>query len=326
MAEFGRECGYIRRMSLSLRFLGTSAARPTVERNVTSIAVVRDGETLLFDCGEGTQRQIMRYGVGFTASEIFFTHYHVDHLVGLIGLTRTMALQGRTELLRLYGPAGAHKALRACIAFGGERLTFPVEIAELDAGAVLDRAGYEIHTVAADHRGARALGYALIEKVRLGRFNPDLARAFGIPEGPSWGRLHRGESVQAPDGRMVDSSMLVGSPRAGRKLVISGDTRPTEALRALATDADVLVHEATFGDDEAARAVETGHSTAREAATLAQQANVRRLVLTHFSARYSRDPGELVTQAHEVFTSTVAARDGLEIEIPHDVEPDIATT
>jgi ribonuclease Z len=307
-------------MSLSLRFLGTSAARPTVERNVTSVALVREGETLLFDCGEGTQRQIMRYGVGFTIGEIFFTHYHTDHLVGLIGLTRTMALQGRTELLRLYGPPGAHKALRACIAFGGERLTFPVEIAELEAGAALDREEYTIHAIAADHRGAIALGYALVEKTRLGRFNPELARSMGIPEGPLWGRLHRGETIELPDGRRVDASMLVGAPRAGRRVVISGDTRPTTALQTIAAQADLLVHEATFGDDEAARAVETGHSTAREAAQLARDAGVRRLLLTHFSARYSRDPGDLVTQAQSVFSATVAARDGLEIEVPYDTE------
>ena len=307
-------------MSLSLRFLGTSAARPTVERNVSSIALVREGETLLFDCGEGTQRQMMRYGVGFTTSDIFFTHFHTDHVLGVIGLTRTMALQGRTELLRLYGPPGAHKALRACIAFGGERLTFPVEIAELEANSSLERKEYSIHTLPAEHRGASALGYALIEKRRLGRFNPDLAREIGIPEGPLWGQLHRGENVTLPDGRDISAATLVGAPRAGRKIVISGDTRPTAELRDMAMHADVIVHESPFGDDETARAVETGHSTAREAATIARDAQARRLLLTHFSARYSRDPGELVTQAQGVFSATVAARDGLEIEVPHESE------
>ena len=311
---------YIRRMSLSIRFLGTSAARPTVERNVTALALAREGETLLFDCGEGTQRQMMRYGVGFTTADIFFTHFHTDHLLGLIGLTRTMALQGRTETLRLYGPAGALKALRACIAFGGERLTFPVEIAELDGSSVLERKDYAIHAIEADHHGAPALGYALVEKIRLGRFNAEMARAIGIPEGPLWGRLHRGESVTLPDGRHIEAASLVGQPRTGRRIVISGDTRPTDTLRSMAAHADILVHEATFGDDEAERAVETGHSTAREAATVARDADVRRLILTHFSARYSRDPGELVTQAQSVFAPTVAARDGLEIEIPFDAE------
>lgn len=307
-------------MSLSLRFLGTSAARPTVERNVSALALAREGETLLFDCGEGTQRQMMRYGVGFTTADIFFTHFHTDHLLGLIGLTRTMALQGRTETLRLYGPPGALKALRACIAFGGERLTFPVEIAELDGTSVLDRDEYTIHAIEADHHGTPALGYALIEKTRLGRFNPEMARAIGIPEGPLWGKLHRGETVTLPDGRQIEAASLVGQPRSGRRIVISGDTRPTDALRTIAANADLLVHEATFGDDEAERAVETGHSTAREAATLARDADVRRLLLTHFSARYSRDPGDLVVQAQSIFSATVAARDGLEIEIPFEAE------
>ena len=152
-----------------------------------------------------------------------------------------MALQGRTELLRLYGPAGAQKALRACIAFGGERLTFPVEIAELDGTSVLERNDYSSHAIEADHHGAAALGYALVEKTRLGRFNPEMARAIGIPEGPMWGRLHRGESVTLPDGRVVEAASLVGQSRAGRRIVISGDTRPTDALRAIAAQADIFV-------------------------------------------------------------------------------------
>jgi ribonuclease Z len=307
-------------MDLSLFFVGTGGSVPSPRRGLPSLLVRRGGDRLLFDCGEGTQRQMMRYGVGFTTAEIFFTHFHTDHLLGLVGLTRTMALQGRTELLRLYGPPGALKALRACIAFGGERLTFPVEIAELDGSSVLDRKDYSIHAIDADHHGTPALGYALIEKIRLGRFNPELAREIGIPEGPMWGQLHRGESVTLPDGRVVDAATLVGQPRQGRRVVISGDTRPTDALRSIAAHADVLVHEATFGDDEAERAVETGHSTAREAATVARDAEARRLILTHFSARYSRDPGELVTQAQTVFASTIAARDGLEIEIPFEAE------
>ena len=229
-------------MSLSLRFLGTSAARPTVERNVSSIALVREGETLLFDCGEGTQRQMMRYGVGFTTSDIFFTHFHTDHVLGVIGLTRTMALQGRTELLRLYGPPGAHKALRACIAFGGERLTFPVEIAELEANSSLERNEYSIHTLPAEHRGASALGYALIEKWRLGRFNPDLAREIGIPEGPLWGQLHRGENVTLPDGRDISATTLVGAPRAGLTLI----------ARRLATSALIAATGSGFLDRAAA--------------------------------------------------------------------------
>jgi ribonuclease Z len=312
-------------MSLSVRFLGTSAARPTVERNVSSLAVTREGETLLFDCGEGTQRQMMRYGVGFSSDDVFFTHFHTDHLLGIIGLTRTLALQGRTELLRLWGPPGAERTLRSCIGFGGDRLTFPVEIAELSHGDVVRRSDYRVEAFAVDHHGAQAIGYAIVEEIRLGRFNPDLARALGIPEGPLWGQLHRGRVVTLEDGRVIDPATLVGTPRPGRKVVLSGDTRPTAALVEAAHGADLLVHEATFGDDEAERAKERGHSTAREAATVARQAGVRRLAITHFSARYSVNPSELVTQAREVFTETVAARDGMEIEVPYLHESGVET-
>jgi ribonuclease Z len=305
-------------MSLSIRLLGTSASRPTVERNVSSVAVVREGETLLFDCGEGTQRQMMRYGVAFSLEDIFFTHFHADHLIGLIGLTRTMALQGRTEPLRLWGPKGASRVLRAAERFGADRLTFDLPISEVEPGARIERKGYAIVPYAADHGGASALGYALIEEERRGRFNPDLARTLGIPEGPLWGRIHRGESVTLDDGRVIEASVLVGERRRGRRIVITGDTRPSERTIEMARDADVLVHEATFGDEDAARAVETGHSTAREAATIAASAGVHRLVLTHFSARYSRDPGDLEREAREMFGNVTIGRDGMEIDVPYE--------
>lgn len=313
-------------MSLSLRLLGTSASRPTVERNVSSVAVVREGETLLFDCGEGTQRQMMRYGVAFSLEDIFFTHFHADHLIGLIGLTRTMALQGRTEPLRLWGPKGATRVLRAAERFGADRLTFDVAITELDPGTPVKRDGYAIAPYATDHGGASALGYAIIEEERRGRFNPELARSLGIPEGPLWGRIHRGEAVTLSDGRTIEASVLVGERRRGRRLVITGDTRPSPQTIEIARDADVLVHEATFGDEEAERAIETGHSTAREAATVAAAAQVRRLVLTHFSARYSRDPGDLEREARSVFSNVTIARDGMEIEIPFEADAPVSSS
>ncbi|HWZ59810.1 MAG TPA: ribonuclease Z [Gemmatimonadaceae bacterium] len=313
-------------MSLTLRFLGTSASRPTVERNVSSIAIVREGETLLIDCGEGTQRQMMRYGVSFALSDILFTHFHTDHVLGLIGLMHTMQLGGRTDRLRLYGPKGLARFQQRAEAFGGERWGFPVELNELEAGASVKRSGYEILPFPVDHRGAQSVGYALIEETRLGRFNPDLARAHGIPEGPLWGRLHRGQSVTLDDGRTIDAAALVGPSRPGRRIAITGDTRPTDATIAAAHGADLLVHESTFGDDEAPRALETGHSTAREAATVAERAGVRRLILTHFSARYARDSADLETQAREVFPATSCARDGLEIDVPFAVEEEAGTS
>src|SRR5688572_30450813 len=179
-------------MSLSVRLLGTSASRPTVERNVSSLAVVREGETLLFDCGEGTQRQMMRYGVSFALGDIFFTHFHADHVIGVLGLMRTMSLQGRTEPLRLWGPRGGNRILRRAEGFGGERLSFAVEINEVAESEPIRRTDYGIVPFAADHGDAPALGYAIVEENRKGRFDPERARELGIPEGPLWGRIHRG--------------------------------------------------------------------------------------------------------------------------------------
>jgi ribonuclease Z len=303
-------------MSLSIRLLGTSASRPTIERNVASLAVHREGETLMFDCGEGTQRQMMRWGVSFALEDIFFTHMHTDHLLGVIGLMRTMALQGRTERLRLWGPRGAARVLKRAEALGFERMSFPVEIAEIEAGQSLARTGYAISAFAVDHRGAASLGFALVEEDRKGRFNPDLAREIGIPEGPLWGEIHRGKAVTLGDGRVIEPSVLVGPKRPGRTVVVTGDTRPCAATIEAARGADLLIHESTFGDEEAERAVETGHSTAREAAQVAREAGVRRLVLTHFSARYSRDAGELEREARSVFSETLIGRDGTEIDVP----------
>jgi len=304
-------------MSLALRLLGTSASRPTVERNVSSVAVVREGETLLFDCGEGTQRQMMRYGVSFSLRDIFFTHFHADHLIGVVGLLRTMALQGRTEPLRLWGPRGATRTIRRAEEFGMDRLSFTLEVKELEPDQCIERGEYDIVPFAADHRGARAVGYALVEHDRKGRFNPDLARELGIPEGPLWGEIHRGRNVTLNDGRVIEPTVLVGPARPGRRIVITGDTRPSPATVAAARGADLLVHEATFGDEEAARAVETGHSTAREAAEVARDAGVGTLLLTHFSARYSRDAGDLGREAREVFANTLVGKDGFEVEVPY---------
>jgi ribonuclease Z len=303
-------------MSLSVRILGTSASRPTVERNVSSLAIHREGETLMFDCGEGTQRQMMRWGVSFALADIFFTHLHADHILGVIGLIRTMALQGREEALTLWGPQGSSRILKRAEGLGFERASFPVEINEVSADAPIKRDGYAIVPFDVDHRASKSLGFALVEETRKGRFDPDRARELGIPEGPLWGQIHRGQPVTLPDGRVIQSSELVGPTRSGRRVVVTGDTRPCAATAEHAREADLLIHEATFGDEEAERAVETGHSTAREAAGVARDANARRLLLTHFSARYSRDAGILEREAREVFRETMVARDGMEIDVP----------
>jgi ribonuclease Z len=311
---------------LTLTFLGTSAARPTIERSVSALVVQRDGETLLFDCGEGTQRQMMRYGVGFTLRDVFFTHLHSDHILGITGLARTLGLQGRSDPLRLWGPRGGAGVLKQALELGVERTPYPVEIREVAPGDRLARAGYDLEVVAADHGGG-AVSYVLREHQRLGRFDPDQARALGVPEGPLWGRLHKGETIEweerREDGstvrRTADPAALVGPARPGRTVAISGDTRPTATLVEAAAGADLLVHEATFTEDERDRAIETRHSTAREAAQVALAAGVRRLVLTHLSARFSTAWQELLDEARAVFQETMVAKDGMAIEIPfHD--------
>ena len=299
---------------LKLLFLGTSAARPTVERSVSALVLEREGETLLFECGEGTQRQMMRYGASFNLSEVFFSHFHADHFLGIIGLVRTLGLQGRTEPMRFYGPKGAKRILGAALNLGVERVPFEVEIEELEPDAALRRDGYELLTFGADHGGG-ALGYVLVEQDRLGKFDPARAKELGVPEGPLWGRLQRAEAVTLEDGRTVEPGLIVGAPRPGRKVVYTGDSRPCKATIEAAIGADVLVHEATFSLEEAERAKETDHSTAHEAAEVARMAKARRLVLTHVSARYSRDPGPLLEEARAVFPETIVAKDGLEIEV-----------
>jgi ribonuclease Z len=286
-----------------------------VDRNVTAHALHREGEVLLFDCGEGTQRQMMRYGVGFSFRELFVTHFHSDHILGLPGLIRTMGLLDRTEPVTVYGPKGAPRILGDLLKVGVERNKFPVEIVEIQAGDRLSRQEYDLDIFPTEHR-AGSIGFALVEHLRLGRFDPELARTLGVPEGPLWGRIHKGERVTLADGKSVGPEELVGPTRPGRKVVITGDTRPTGAVREAARGADLLVHDATFGDDEQPRAIQTGHSTAREAAELAREAGVRRLALTHISARYTREAPELLTEARQAFPDTLVARDGLVVEVP----------
>jgi ribonuclease Z len=301
---------------LSLTFLGTAASIPTVDRNVAGLAVQREGETILFDCGEGNQRQMMRYGVGFTFREIFFTHYHADHMLGVTGLLRTMGLQDRSTPVTLYGPRGAQRILGVAISLGIEKNKFPVEIVEVKPGDRLKREEYDIVVFETQHR-ADTVGYALAEHPRLGRFNPERARQLGIPEGPLWGRLHKGETVMLADGRTVRPAELVGDQRDGRTLIYTGDTRPHLPVIEAAKGADLLVHEATFASDEMERARETGHSTAAEAARVALEAGARRLVLTHISSRYNRDASELLAEARAVFPETMIARDGMTVEVPY---------
>jgi len=284
---------------------------------VSGLAIHREGETLLFECGEGTQRQMMRYGVSFALSEIFFTHFHADHFLGVIGLIRTLGLQGRPEPLLLYGPKGAKKVLTTAMQLGVERVPFPVEITEVKAGDTIGkRDGYDICAFPTEHGGGPSLGYILKEHVRRGRFDVEKAKAAAIPEGPLWGKLAKGEAVELADGRQLTADGFVGPARPGRLVAFTGDTRPCAATVDAAQGADLLIHEATFGDEERDRARDTGHSTAKEAAQVALAAKAKRLVLSHVSARYSISADELVREARDVFPNASVAKDGLEVDVP----------
>jgi ribonuclease Z len=307
---------------IRLTFLGTAASRPTVGRNVSGIAVQREGDVMLFDCGEGTQRQMMRFGTGFALRSIFVTHMHADHFLGITGLLRTMALQGRTDPLPIYGPPDSTPLLTSAVELGIDRVPFAADLHELGPGEGVDCDGYRIEAFAVTHRTS-AVGWALVERPRLGRFDVRRARELGVPEGPLFGRLHRGHPVEV-DGRTVHPDEVVGPPRPGRLVVYTGDTRPCASVVERASGAQVLVHEATFGADEDERARDTFHSTAAEAAAVAREAGVGQLLLTHLSARYSDMPGPLEDEARAVFAATRVAHDGLVVEVPFAEEAEVA--
>jgi ribonuclease Z len=300
-------------VDLDVVFLGTSGSTPTAKRALAATLVRRGGERLLFDCAEGTQRQLLRCDVGLVdLEEIFLTHFHADHYLGLPGMLKTYSLRGRELPLTMYGPRGLRELLTTLRRIFG-RLTYPVETVELEPGARLHRDGYTLETIAVDH-GVPAVGYSLVEDERPGRFDVETATALGVPDGPERGILQRGESVTLAGGQEIAPDQVLGPARAGRKLVLSGDTAPTASVVEAATAADVLVHEATFLADERERARETLHSTAGEAALVAREAGVRMLALTHVSTRYFGH--QVVEEARELFPTTVVPRDFDLVEIP----------
>jgi ribonuclease Z len=300
-------------MDLDLVFLGTSGSAPTAGRGAPALLVRRGGDRLLFDCGEGTQRQLMRSVVGLPDLEqIFVTHFHADHYLGLPGMLKTFSLRQREVPLTIYGPPGLRELFASLKRVFG-RLTYPVEMIEVRAGEALERDGYRI-LVFPVHHGVSAVGYAVVEEPRPGRFDVDAADALGVPNGPERGALQRGESITLDDGRVLTPDAVLGAPRRGRRIVMPGDTAPAEAVQLLSEGADVLVHEATFGEDERERAGETLHSTAVQAAEIARDAKVRLLALTHVSTRYFGP--ELGDEARTVFPETVVPRDFDVIEIP----------
>jgi ribonuclease Z len=300
-------------VDLDIVFLGTSASAPTARRGTSALLVRHGGDRLLFDCGEGTQRQLLRSSVGLVdIEEVFITHFHADHYLGLPGMLKTFALRTRETPLTVYGPTGLRELFDALGRVFG-KLTYPIELVELRPGEALAHEGYEVCAFPVAH-GVPALGYAIVEAERPGRFDDEAADALAVPFGPERGALQRGEPVTLPDGRTVRPEELVGPPRPGRTIVYSGDTAATDAVALLFASADVLVHEATFADEDRARADETMHSTARQAAEAARVAGVSLLALTHVSPRYSGS--ELLREAREVFPATILPRDFDVVEVP----------
>jgi ribonuclease Z len=294
-------------VDLSVFFAGTAGSIPTARRGLPALLVRRGGDRILFDCGEGTQRQLVS-SVGLAdLTEIFLTHFHADHWLGLPGLLKTFDLRGRERPLAVYGPPGLRELVVMALRLAG-RVRFELQLIELAPGETLARDGYSIAGVQVRHRSP-AYGYVLFEDERPGVFDPARAVALGLTPGPDFGRVQRGEDVGG-----VQPEQVMGPPRPGRKLVISGDTMPCETLSIAAHGADLLIHEATFAHEETDRAAETGHSTAAQAATVARDAEVRMLALNHVSTRYP--VRVLREEARAVFERTVLPRDFDEIEIP----------
>ena len=303
-------------MSLRVVFLGTAGSVPTPKRSLPAILIQRKGEQIMFDCGEGVQRQIIKAKAGFHRKmKVFITHMHGDHVLGLPGLLQTMALLDRERKLDVFGPPGIKRFLediRETVQFV---LTFPMEIHEIyEVGVVCEEQEYVIQAVWANHV-IPSLAYALVEKPRPGKFHPEKAKALGIPEGSLWSKLQHGHDVKLPDGRVVKPEDVTGSLRLGRKIVYTGDTRPFKGFVKLATGADLLIHDATLDEKLAERAEEDGHSTPEQAAKNAKKAKVKQLILTHLSARYD-DASILLEQAQKIFKNTQVAEDFMKIEIP----------
>ncbi len=295
-------------MDLSVFFAGTAGSTPSARRGLPALLVRRGGEKLLFDCGEGTQRQLLRSIGLLDLDAVYITHFHTDHWLGLPGMLKSLALRERTQPLAVYGPPGLGELIGSMRAAFG-RLPYKLTIAELRPAEAVRGDGYVIAAIPVLHKGVSSYGYALVEDPRPGHLDPEVAQQLGVAPGPDFGRLQRGEAVAG-----VTPEQVLGPEREGRKIVISGDTAPCEALAIAAHEADLLVHEATFLDAEAERARETNHSTARQAAELARSAEVRLLALTHLSSRYGG--GEIRDEARAIFANTVAPRDFDTIEIP----------
>lgn len=303
-------------MSIQVMFLGTAASVPTSARSLPAVLIQRGNEQLMFDCGEGVQRQMIKAKAGFHKKlKVFISHMHGDHVLGLPGLLQTMALMDRKRTVEIYGPEGIKRFLEGTREVLQFALTFPVEIHEIHAaGTVCKEEEYVVEAAWANHV-IPALAYAFAEKPRVGKFYPDKARALGVPEGELWSKLQHGKQVKLAKGKIVKPEEVLGRLRRGRKIVYSGDTKPFEGFARFAAGADLMIHEATLDDALAEKAMEDGHSTPSQAAKMAAKAKAEKLVLTHISARYA-DACVLWEQAQKIFKDTVVAEDFMRLELP----------
>ncbi len=298
---------------MKLVFLGTSGAQPTTERALSCICLEKNGEILMFDAGEGAQISYIKSGLGWNKKmKIFVTHLHGDHCIGILGLLQTMTLQNRTEAIEIYGPDGIEEFIAANIKVLKFGLSFPVMITAVKEETIVDEKTYIVNACEAEH-SIPAYSYVFQEKDRPGRFHPDKAKEIGVPEGELWHKLQTGHEVKVGN-KTVKPSDVLGEKRPGKKIGVSGDTRPTKKLEEFFKNCDYLVFDSTYIHDLKDKAIETFHTTAKEAAELAKNANVSNLILTHFSARY-KDELELAEEAKKIHGSVIAAKDLLEIKL-----------
>jgi ribonuclease Z len=298
-------------MDLSAIFLGTGGSVPSARRSTASVMLIRGGKRLMFDCGEGTQRQLQRSLGLAQVDEIYLTHFHADHILGLPGLLKTYDLTAREDPLRIYGPRGLRDLFKMLGRLIG-RTDYSVDLVEIEPGEAVRHDGAEVRAFAVEH-SVRANGYVLVEEERPGRFDPEAARRLGVAEGPAFASLQRGEEVAGAAGPVRPEDVM-GEPRPGRAIALTGDTAPCHSTVAAAADADLLIHDASFSEEEVQRAADTGHSTVGQAAAVAREAHVKMLALVHISSRYH--VGTVLDEAREVFEPSFAPRDFDLIEIP----------
>lgn len=297
---------------MEITFLGTSSAVPTKHRNHTAITLKAFGEVMLFDCGEGTQRQLIEAKISpMKIDKIFITHYHGDHILGLAGLIQSIGFRGRTKDLDIYGPKGLTKLINAIFQLGYFQINYNINIHEIESGVILDSEKYTVEAIETEHNITN-MAYSICEKKKP-KFIRQNAIDLGVPVGPLFGKLQNGESVEV-NGKIIKPKQVLGPKRVGKKFTYSGDTRPCEQMIKFAKNSDILIHESTYQEGDKEHAITNCHSTTKESANIAKEANVKQLILTHISTRYSDDE-IMKKEAKEVFENTIIAYDYLTVSI-----------